>query len=57
MEGCSKYCTFLRSSLHSWKISRSLDEILFEVSALVKNGVREVTLLGRNVNAYKEGEN
>ena len=54
MEGCSKYCTFcVVPYTRGEEVSRSLDEILFEVSNLAGNGVREIILLGQNVNAYK----
>jgi tRNA-2-methylthio-N6-dimethylallyladenosine synthase len=57
MEGCSKYCTFCVVPYTRGKeVSRPLDDIILEVSQLAGGGVREVTLLGQNVNAYR-GEN
>ena len=54
MEGCSKYCTFcVVPYTRGEEVSRSLDEIIFEVSNLANNGAKEIILLGQNVNAYK----
>ena len=54
MEGCSKYCTFcIVPYTRGEEISRPLDDILAEVDALLAQGVREITLLGQNVNAYR----
>src|ERR1700732_2165405 len=53
MEGCSKYCTFcVVPYTRGEEISRPFDQVLREVELLAAQGVREITLLGQNVNAY-----
>ncbi|CAA0083072.1 tRNA-2-methylthio-N(6)-dimethylallyladenosine synthase [Zhongshania aliphaticivorans] len=57
MEGCSKYCTFcVVPYTRGEEVSRPFDDVITEVAQLAAKGVREVNLLGQNVNAYR-GEN
>ncbi|GAB4464897.1 MAG: tRNA (N6-isopentenyl adenosine(37)-C2)-methylthiotransferase MiaB [Burkholderiaceae bacterium] len=54
MEGCSKYCSFcVVPYTRGEEVSRPFDDVLTEVADLADQGVREVTLLGQNVNAYR----
>ena len=54
MEGCSKYCSYcVVPYTRGEEVSRPLDDVLVEVAGLADQGVREVTLLGQNVNAYR----
>ncbi|MBT8122916.1 MAG: tRNA (N6-isopentenyl adenosine(37)-C2)-methylthiotransferase MiaB [Gammaproteobacteria bacterium] len=54
MEGCSKYCSFcVVPYTRGEEVSRPFDDLIAEVAALAEQGVREVTLLGQNVNAYR----
>lgn len=53
MEGCSKYCSYcVVPYTRGEEVSRPFDDVLTEVAGLAEQGVREVTLLGQNVNAY-----
>jgi tRNA-2-methylthio-N6-dimethylallyladenosine synthase len=54
MEGCSKYCSFcVVPYTRGEEVSRPFDDVLTEVAGLADQGVREITLLGQNVNAYR----
>ena len=54
MEGCSKYCSYcVVPYTRGEEVSRRFDDVLAEVSQLASKGVREITLLGQNVNAFR----
>ncbi len=54
MEGCSKYCSYcVVPYTRGEEVSRRFDDVLAEVANLASQGVREITLLGQNVNAYR----
>ena len=54
MEGCSKYCSYcVVPYTRGEEVSRPFDDVLTEVAGLAANGVKEIVLLGQNVNAYR----
>ena len=55
MEGCSKYCSFcIVPYTRGEEVSRPMEDVLVECAKLANNGVREITLLGQNVNGWRE---
>jgi tRNA-2-methylthio-N6-dimethylallyladenosine synthase len=54
MEGCSKYCSYcVVPYTRGEEVSRRFEDVLAEVAGIVQQGVKEITLLGQNVNAYR----
>ena len=54
MEGCSKYCSYcVVPYTRGEEVSRPFEDVLVEIAGLAEQGVREITLLGQNVNAYR----